>query len=131
MSTTKMNVTVIRQGEAPRFGHDGTEVVGYVSPSRGEAGVSLWQLSLAAGAQSPPHQLTRGEAFLALSGEVQVVLSEHEVLLRAGDALWVPAAVPFRLRNPGSQPFVAVACMVAGGKAQIGDQPPFVPPWAV
>lgn len=131
MSTTPIHTTVIRHAEAPRFGHAGTEVLGYASPSRGQASVALWQLQLAPGTQSPLHQLTAGEAFLALSGEVVVQLADHAQVLRAGDGLWVPPGLPFRLHNAGREPFVAVACMVAGGQAQIGDGPPFVPPWAV
>ncbi|MFO0579841.1 MAG: cupin domain-containing protein [Polyangia bacterium] len=126
-----MSSTLIRSSEAPSFGQHGTHVIGYASPTRGAASVSMWKLALAPGSESPLHQLTHGEAFLALSGEALIELADGEQVFRAGDGLWVPAAVPFRIRNAGTQPFVAVACMVAGGKAQVGDQPPFTPPWAL
>lgn len=126
-----MSSTLIRKNDAPSFSQHGTHVIGYASPSRGAASVSMWQLALAAGSESPLHQLTQGEAFLALSGEAIVELAERQQVFQAGDGLWVPPGVPFRIRNAGTQPFVAVACMVAGGKAQVGDLAPFTPPWAL
>jgi len=125
-----MPQTLIRRAEAPRFGHDGTHVTGYASPSRGSASVSVWRLVLEPGASSPVHQLTQDEAFLALSGAATVELAGEEFRLEAGDGLSVPPGTSFRIRNPGPDPFEAVACMATGGRAQVGDGEPFVPPWA-
>jgi quercetin dioxygenase-like cupin family protein len=123
--------TLIRRAEAPRFAHDGTRVTGYASPSRGSASVAVWRLVLEPGAASPIHQLTQDEAFLALSGVATVELAGEEFRLETGDGLSVPPGIPFRIRNAGAEPFEAVACMAAGGLAQVGDDEPFAPPWAV
>jgi mannose-6-phosphate isomerase-like protein (cupin superfamily) len=123
--------TLLRNADAPRFGHDGTSVTGYASPSRGSATVSAWRIILEPGAGSPLHELTHDEAFIALRGQATVSLAAEELTLAAGDGLSVPPATPFRIRNDGTEPFEAIACMAAGGKARVGDGEPFTPPWAV
>jgi mannose-6-phosphate isomerase-like protein (cupin superfamily) len=52
----------------------------------------------------------------------------HE--LAAGDAICVPADMPFRLANGSAEDFEAICCMAAEGKGQIGGGEPFTPPWA-
>src|SRR5262245_21615813 len=112
-----MPKTLIRHEDAPRFTHEGTEVRGYASPSRGSASISAWRLALAPGAESPVHELTRDEAFLALAGVATVELAGETFELRAGDGLSVPPGTAFRIRNRGDAPFEAVACMAAEGQA--------------
>lgn len=126
-----MSDTLIRHQDAPRFTLEGTEIVGYTSPSRGSASVVTWRLTLASGAGSPLHTLTHDEAFVALAGEAVVELDGREHTLRAGDGLSVPPSVAFRIHNRGDRPFEAVVCMASAGQARVGDGPPFTPPWAV
>src|SRR3954469_1650718 len=74
-------MTIIRDGDAPRFGEEGVSVTGLASPSRGCATVSAWRVVLAPGAGSPEHTLTSDEAFVALRGTARVTLdgAEHDV----------------------------------------------------
>jgi len=123
--------TLIRADDAPRFGQDGFDIVGLAAPSRGCAGVSAWRITAAPGAASPVHRLTTDEAFVVVRGTVEVAVSGRDpVVARAGDAVAVPPGVDFHLANRGDEPFEAVACMPAGGQAQVGDAAPFTPPWA-
>jgi mannose-6-phosphate isomerase-like protein (cupin superfamily) len=126
-----MPKTLIRRENAPTFDLAGTRVTAYASPSRGSAGVAAWRLVLDPGAESPLHELTGDEALVALAGEAQVELGGEEFRLTAGDGLSVPPRTPFRIRNAGTMPFEAVACMAAGAQARVGDGEPFSPPWAV
>jgi quercetin dioxygenase-like cupin family protein len=125
--------TIIRRGDAPRFGDDGTEIIGYASPTRGSEKVSAWKVRLQPGAGSPVHRLTEGEAFIALAGRGRFEFDGRVHEIAAGDAICVPPGVPFRLANasPDGEPFDAICCMVAGGQGQIGDGDPFTPPWAM
>ncbi len=125
-----MTETVIRLTDAPQFGDDGTEITGYASPTRGSESVSAWKVLLHPGAGSPIHQLTSGEAFIALAGRGRFEFDGRAHELRAGDAICVPPSVPFRVVNAADEPFEAVCCMAAGGQGQIGDGEPFTPPWA-
>jgi quercetin dioxygenase-like cupin family protein len=125
-----MEATVIRRAEAPRFGDGGTEITGYASPKRGSERVSAWKVVLHPGAASPVHQLTEGEAFIALAGRGRFELDGCVHEIAAGDAICMPPRTPFRLANGTEEPFEAICCMVAGGMGQIGDGHPFTPPWA-
>ena len=122
---------LIRADDAPRFGQDGFSMVGLAAPSRGCATVSAWRLAGEPGAASPVHRLTSDEVFVVLRGAVEFTVGDGEpVVARAGDAVAVPPGVDFHLANRGDEPFEAVACMAAGGQAQVGDGGPFTPPWA-
>ena len=123
-------MTIIREQDAPRFGQDGVEVTGLASPSRGCDSVSAWRVLLAPGAGSPEHMLTSDEAFVALRGSARAELEGEVQDLRAGDCLVVAPQRRFAIRNDGREPFEAVCCMAAGGKAVVDGQGSFVPPWA-
>jgi quercetin dioxygenase-like cupin family protein len=92
--------------------------------------VAAWKVLLPPGAASPVHQLTEGEAFIALAGRGTFEFSERVHEIATGDAICVPPHTPFRLANGADEPFEAICCMVAGGQGQIGDGEPFTPPWA-
>jgi mannose-6-phosphate isomerase-like protein (cupin superfamily) len=123
-------MTIIRDADAPRFGADGVSVTGLASPSRGSATVSAWRVVLEPGAGSPEHTLTSDEAFVALRGAARVTLDGAEQDLRAGDCLVVAPERAFCIRNDGPEPFEAVCCMAAGGRAVVPGEGAFVPPWA-
>jgi mannose-6-phosphate isomerase-like protein (cupin superfamily) len=123
-------MTIIREQDAPRFGQDGVEVTGLASPSRGCETVSAWRVLLQPGAASPEHTLTSDEAFVALRGRAHVALDGESEVLTAGDCLVVAAERRFTIRNDGAEPFEAVCCMAAGGRAVVEGEGSFVPPWA-
>jgi len=123
-------MSIIREHDAPRFSDDGVEVTGLAAPSRGCASVSAWRVVLHPGAGSPAHTLTSDEAFVALRGRAQVDLDGATHDLAAGDCLIVAPDRAFSIRNDGDEPFEAVCCMAAGGRAVVAGQEAFVPPWA-
>jgi mannose-6-phosphate isomerase-like protein (cupin superfamily) len=123
-------MTIIRDHDAPRYGDDGVSVTGLAAPSRGCATVSAWRVVLDPGAGSPEHTLTSDEAFVALRGTATVTLDGAAHDLRAGDCLVVAPERSFSIRNDGPEPFEAVCCMAAGGRAVVEGQGAFVPPWA-
>jgi mannose-6-phosphate isomerase-like protein (cupin superfamily) len=123
-------MSIIREHDAPRFSDNGVEVTGLAAPSRGCASVSAWRVVLHPGAGSPAHTLTSDEAFVALRGRAQVDLDGATHDLAAGDCLIVAPDRAFSIRNDGDEPFEAVCCMAAGGRAVVAGQEAFVPPWA-
>jgi mannose-6-phosphate isomerase-like protein (cupin superfamily) len=123
-------MNLIQQANAPVFNAGDTIAVGYAAPSRGAAEVSLWRVELAPGSTSPSHSMDCEEVFLALEGEMIANVDDVEVRVRAGDCLILPAHTPFTLSVQGAEPFRAVACMPAGGKATMSDGgASFTPPW--
>jgi mannose-6-phosphate isomerase-like protein (cupin superfamily) len=121
---------IITADDAPTFSQDGTTAVGYASPSRGAADLSVWRIRLDPGAGTPGHVLSREEVFLALEGDAVATLGDAEHPLAAGDCLVVPPGVPFSIAA-GPAGFGAVCAMAAGGEATIlPDGPTLTPPWA-
>jgi len=124
-------MNIITHSDAPVFAAGDTSVTAYAAPSRGAQDVSVWRLDLAPGSTSPLHYMDCEEVFLGLSGEALATVDESERTLGPGDCLILPAGTPFTLHVPGSQPFSAVACIPAGGKATlVHDGSTFAPPWA-
>jgi mannose-6-phosphate isomerase-like protein (cupin superfamily) len=122
---------LITRQAAPPFTVGGTTITGYAAPSRGATEVSLWRIELSPGSSSPLHQMDVEEVFLVLDGEAVAVVDQTRSTIGAGDCLVLPARTPFTLTVGDTQPFLAVACMTAGGQAtMLPDGATFVPPWA-
>src|SRR3954468_5977972 len=112
-------MTIIKDHDAPRFDADGVTVTGLASPSRGCATVSAWRVVLAPGATSPEHALTSDEAFVALRGRARVTLDGAAPAPGAGHCLVFAPERSFSIRNDGEEPFEAICCMAAGGRAVV------------
>ena len=124
-------MTLITRQAAPPFTVGGTTVTGYAAPSRGATEVSVWRIELAPGTSSPLHQMDVEEVFLVLDGDAVAVVADTRSTIGEGDCLIVPARTPFTLTSSDERPFLAVACMTAGGQAtMLPDGGTFVPPWA-
>ena len=124
-------MNLISQQSAPPFAAGGTTITGYAAPSRGANTVSLWRIELAAGSSSPLHQMDVEEVFLGIEGSAVAEVDGRRTTVTAGDCLILPATTPFTLTAGPDQPFQAVACMPAGGRAtMLPDGATFVPPWA-
>jgi len=78
-----------------------------------------------------PHELTREEVFVVLAGRAAVRIGDHHEEARVGDAIVVPAGVPFGLAPAGDEPLRALCCLPVGGQARMPGGEPFTPPWAL
>lgn len=124
-------MTLISRESAPPFTADGTTVTGYAAPSRGSRSISLWRIELAPGASSPVHRLNVEEVFLGTGGRAVASIDGTQYAVSPGDCLILPSGAAFSITAGEDEPFLAVACMPAGGKATLlPDGPTFVPPWA-
>jgi mannose-6-phosphate isomerase-like protein (cupin superfamily) len=126
-------MNLITSADAAVFDVPDTHVIAYAAPSRGSTELCLWRIDIAPGSISPLHHMDCEEVFLCLDGRAVVVTSaeEEERLLQAGDCLVLAPGTDFSFQVVGDEPFRALACIRAGGKATMalsGDT--FVPPWA-
>jgi mannose-6-phosphate isomerase-like protein (cupin superfamily) len=108
----------------------GTRFTSLATPSRGSSETSVWLVEIAPGTAGTPHRLTREEVFVVLSGRAEVRLDGEVSVAGAGDAIVVPAAVPFALAPVDGEPLRALCCLPVGGQGQLADGEPFTPPWA-
>lgn len=122
---------VIAAPLSPTHQLGGTTFTSLATPSRGSARTSVWEVQIAAGEAPTPHQLTDEEIFVVLEGVAAVTINGAAVPANVGDAIIVPAGVPFVLANAGAQPLRLLCCFPVGGQAVLADGEPFTPPWAL
>jgi len=101
------------------------------TPSRGSAETSVWLVEIDPGAPGEPHQLTREEVFVVLSGSAEVLLGDTVMHAGAGDAIVVPPDTRFALAAVGEEPLRALCCLPVGGQGWLSVGAPFTPPWAL
>lgn len=110
------------------IGH--TQFTSLATPTRGSQETSVWRVEIAPGTDPVPHSLTREEVFVVLDGLAAVTIDGRPDEGRPGDAIVVPAGVPFVLGNGGDGPLHMLCCMPVGGQASFPGGDPFTPPWA-
>jgi mannose-6-phosphate isomerase-like protein (cupin superfamily) len=120
---------VIQSATAPTFDLPGLHVVGLASPSRGCSETSVWRVALAPNNAGTLHTVDREEIFVVIAGRAVAQLAGDTIELASGDALVVPANVPFALANPYGDVCEAIAVMPVGARASLPGGEPFAPPW--
>lgn len=122
---------VLAAPESPTHQVGDTSFTSLATPSRGTSRTSVWLLELPAGARPTTHLITEEEVFVVLEGTAEVELAGRPSTATTGDAIVVPAGVPFALGNAGPDVCRLVCCQPVGGQAQLPDGEPFTPPWAL
>jgi quercetin dioxygenase-like cupin family protein len=123
-------VPFVSLSSAPKFELPNVTFMGLASPQRGSKENSVWRLTLAPKAPGLPHQLTREETIIVLSGTAIAEIGKERHRLSEGDVIIVPAMTDFSLSNDGAEAFEAIAVLPVGGQAIVGNDAPFTPPWA-
>lgn len=108
----------------------GARFTSLASPRSGSKENSVWTVEISPGAPATPHQVTREEIFVLLSGRAGVRIGEEHAEARQGDVIVVPADTPFELAALGDEPLRALVCLPVGGQARLADGTTFTPPWA-
>jgi mannose-6-phosphate isomerase-like protein (cupin superfamily) len=121
---------VITAPTAPIHSLPGARFTSLATPQRGSADTSVWRVEIAPGTPATPHQVTREEVFVVLSGRARVRLGSQLAQASTGDAIVVPRDTPFEISADGDEPLQALCCMPVGGQARLADGSTFVPPWA-
>jgi mannose-6-phosphate isomerase-like protein (cupin superfamily) len=115
---------------APTHELAGARFTALASPTRGSTDTSVWLVEIDPGTPPRPHELSREEIFVVLSGAAVVRIGQCRQTAEAGDAIVVPAGVPFALAPGGDEPLRALCCLPVGGQVRLPGQAPFTPPWA-
>jgi quercetin dioxygenase-like cupin family protein len=100
------------------------------APSLGARETAVWHVTINPKSEGLPHQVTREEIIVALSGSAVAEIGTQKHTVSAGDTLIIPPHVDFILSNPNAAEFSAIAVFPVGGRAVIENQIPFTPPWA-
>ena len=121
---------LIEATAAPVFELPGIAFTAMASPSRGSSELCTWKLTVAAGLPATqPHSLDHDEIFQVTAGAV--LIGVDGPLVRAGDAMVVPAGTSIQLANPGSVDAEIYVAICAGFTATAADGTVIgTPPWA-
>ncbi len=107
-----------------------TTFTSLATPSRGSHDTAVWSVTIDPGKPAVPHSLTREEVFVVLAGTASVRLDGRPGTAATGDAIVVPAGVPFGLANESDQVLRLLCCMPVGGQARLADGTMITPPWS-
>jgi mannose-6-phosphate isomerase-like protein (cupin superfamily) len=108
----------------------GTRFTELINPRVGARDTCVSRVEIAPGTPATPHEVTREEVFVILSGRARVTIDGVDGEAKAGDAVLVPANTLFAISNAGDQPLAAICCLPVGGQARLPGQDAFTPPWA-
>lgn len=122
---------ILTAPEKPTHSLHGASFTSLATPRRGSQHTAVWRVELLPGSPGTPHQVTREEVFVVLSGRARVRLAEDVGEVTPGDVIVVPSDTPFELSAIGDEPMQALCCMPVGGQARLLDGTTFVPPWAL
>lgn len=129
-STRRPSMPVIPAPAAPTHTLGTTRFTSLATPSRGTTDTAVWQVEMEPDTPAVPHSLTREEVFVVLAGVASARIGDRVELARPGDAIVVPAGVPFALENGGEGVLRLVCCLPVGGQGCLEDGSVFTPPWA-
>lgn len=115
---------------APTHDLGDTTFTSLATPSRGSRDISVWSVTIAPDTPAVPHTLTREEVFVVLAGTASVRLGGQGSTAAIGDAIVVPAEVPFELANESDGMLRLLCCMPVGGQARLADGTVMTPPWS-
>ena len=121
---------IVRAGERRRIQTPNAVMTTLASPKLGaSAGLAMWQVEMASGAQGPAHVFDSEQLYTVLEGTVSVAVAGEAVEIRAGDTLVLPAGVERRITAA-----TAARMLVCGhGDAVVRvpgeDAPRGTPPW--
>ena len=107
-------MALISHADAPTVAIPGIQARPMAVPSRGSTELAIWYLEVRPGVTGEPHTVDREEVFVLQSGQGTADLDGVEYRIEPGDALLVPAGVPFSIRNTGDEPTRYLVCTSAG-----------------
>ena len=113
---------LIRRSEEIEYGDvsaaDGMGKGVLIAEEHGAPNFAIRRFTLEPGASVPEHTNEVEHEQYVLTGEYTVGIEEREVVVRAGDSLFIPAGVVHWYRNDGDEPG-AFLCAVPNGDDEI------------
>ena len=125
-----MDPTVVRSEARRRVETPNAVMTTCVSPTLGEsAGLSMWQVEMAAGAGGPSHRFDSEQLWTVLSGAVTVTVDGAALELEAGDSIAIPADAERQISARTAAELVVSGHGDAVAWATGEAEPRGVPPW--
>jgi quercetin dioxygenase-like cupin family protein len=99
-------------------------------PSQGSQEISTWRVVMEPGSDAPVHSIDKEQIWMPLTGAFEFVVEGETTLVKAGQALVVPAEVFRSFRAVDAQAQALCAMVVGGTGAMPGNDARVPLPWA-
>jgi quercetin dioxygenase-like cupin family protein len=123
-------VLLVRAGERRRSETPNATMTTLASPTLGAtAGLSMWQVEMAAGARGPRHVFDSEQVWTVLEGQLAAVVAGEESELQPGDTVVLPAGAERQLS--ATTDLRVLVCGHGDATAQVPGEhaPRGTPPW--
>ncbi|MEH1013519.1 cupin domain-containing protein [Micromonospora sp. CPCC 206060] len=123
-------MNIVDETEARTTTSPGGTISGLAAPSQGSHELSTWRVRMPTGATGPVHTIDREQVWMPVSGALTVTVADRTEVVRAGQALILPAGAVRQIRVTDT-PTEVLVCMAAGGTATLpGSDDRYPLPWA-
>lgn len=103
----------------------------YANSASGERELAAWRAEFQPRTEGRPHTMSDEEVLYLLAGELTVEIDADGFILRAGEAMLVPAGAVLRVSNASENPASAwVVTRLGMTAAMTTTGQGFTPPWA-
>jgi quercetin dioxygenase-like cupin family protein len=120
----------IPAGETRRTETPNATMTTLASPTLGAtAGLSLWQVEMAANATGPLHAFDSEQLWTVVEGTVSITVGHETTALAAGDTLVLPAGVPRQITATSAARLLACGHSDAIAHVPGEDAPRGTPAW--
>ncbi|HHW14789.1 MAG TPA: cupin domain-containing protein [Firmicutes bacterium] len=101
---------VVRRHERKRLMFSSSKVIYELLSPRRAKNLEFLMIHIEPGEESGDQELAHPgeECGVVISGRLEVELGEEKIVLEEGDSIYFESTIPHRLRNPGTEPVVAV-----------------------
>ena len=108
----------------------GSRFTPFANPTLGSTELCVWRVQIPADTTGVSHSLNHEEVITVLDGEVQFRLDEDKAVLRAGEAVIVPAGHTMAV-DTHTMPATILAITKVDVHATMADGTSFTPPWSL
>jgi quercetin dioxygenase-like cupin family protein len=120
---------VTHSDELPVHELPGNRLRGLATRSRGSSEIALWNHTLDAAAESPPHWHDHDQVIYVLAGSGRIVVGDEEMALAAGDVVVAPARIPHQVRAAAEEGLDTLVAMRATLRTFRQDGSEIQQPW--
>ncbi len=101
----------------------------FAAPASGSKELCAWRLELAGGTAGQPHQVSKEEVFVLLTGQLTVTLDGVSSTLTPGEVILVPPGSSLCIDNDAAEPATAWVTTSVGLQATMANGAVISPPW--
>jgi len=124
-----IEMSVTHSDEIPVHELPGNRLRGLATRGRGSSEIALWNHTLEAGAESPPHWHDHDQVIYVLAGTGRIVVGDDAVEISSGDVVVAPARIPHQVCASSDESLDTLVAMSAALRTFRPDGTEIEQPW--